>query len=280
MKIAVLYNLVEKATDDVPLPNNWAEILMRFRDSYLKHSAGVQHDLFICASGAALSEHSKRLFEGMNYRSLKYLGKGWDIGAYQHCAKKLNNYDLVVFMNSQAFVVADRWLSYFTDAYAEYGPGIYGASSSFEVAPCVRTSAFAAPARLLLRYPLKVRTRYDACVFEHSPKNFSQWAIEQGLPVQVVMRSGTYQLADSRWGANIFRRGTQEDLIINDRHTLIYAQASDVDRKRLEQLADGMVPIDFIFQSRLKRFAADFPIFRRTWRIVTGIKRRIGTMNS
>lgn len=274
MKIAVLYNLVEEATDDVPLPNNWGEILARFRDSYVEHPAGVPHDLYVCASGGELSERSRQLFEGLTYRTLSYRGKGWDIGAYQHCAKQLDKYDFVVFMNSQAFVVADRWLSYFADAYSAHGPGIYGASSSFEVAAHIRTSAFAAPPGLLNQYSLKVRSRYDACVFEHSPTNFSQWAIGQGLPVQVVMRSGIYPLADSRRGENIFRRGTQGDLIINDRHTLIYAQASDAERKRLEQRANGQMPINFIYQNRLKRIVTEHQLLRELWRIASALKHR------
>ena len=272
MKIAVLYNLVEQATEDIPLPNNWDEILQRFRNSYVQHPAGIEHDLYLCASGAPLSSRSRHLFAELKYRTLNYIGKGWDIGAYQHCAGRLLEYDLVFFMNSQAFVVTDEWLSPFAGAYASYGPGIYGASSSFEVSPHIRTSAFAASPQLLLRYPLKVKSRYDACVFEHSPTNFAQWAIGRKYPVQVVMCSGTYPLMDSRRGADIFRRGSQKDLIINDRHTLLYELATGTERKRLEQLADGKIPVDFTYQNRLKRWIARSRPLQLTWRTLSNLK--------
>lgn len=273
MKIAVLYNIVEQATDDIPLPDNWSDIIRRFRDAYLAHPAGVEHDLFLCASGSTLSVRSQQLFEGLQYRALSYFGKGWDIGAYQHCAKLLQDYELVLFLNSQAFVVTDGWLRFFVDAYKAHGPGIYGASSSFEVAPHIRTCAFAATPQLLMRYPLRVRSRYDACVFEHSPTNFAQWAIGRGLPVRVVLRSGSHSLAESRRLPEVFRRGTQKELIINDRHSVIYAQAVTADRQYLERSADGEVSVDFCYQSRLKRLLADHPPLQALWRAISVLRR-------
>lgn len=272
MKIAVLYNIVERATDDVPLPDNWNEILKRFRDAYVAHEPGMSHDLFLCASGAPLSERSRGLFAELPYRELCYLGKGWDIGAYQHCASRLRDYDFVMFMNSQTFVTINGWLRHFVDAYAAHGPGIYGASSSFEVSPHIRTAAFGAPPRLLLEYPVKVRTRYDACVFEHSPVNFSQWALGRRLAVEVVMRSGVSPLGQSRQGANVFRRGNQEDLIVRDRHALVYDAASPIERERLECAADGKIPVDFVYQGMFRRLIDSTPVLRKAWRVLSDLK--------
>lgn len=270
----MLYNLVEQATGDIPLPDHWKDILKRFRDSYISHPAGVEHDFYICASGASLSRSSKELFGGLNYRELRYKGRGWDIGAYQHCAKQLTMYDLVVFLNSQSFIVIDGWLRYFVEAYSTFGPGVYGASSSFEVAPHIRTSAFAASPQLLIEYPFKTRSRYDACLFEHSPKNFSLWALQQGFPVRVILRRGSLSLAESRQEENIFRRGAQENLIINDRHTLIYSQA-DVDEKlHLERLADGLIPEDFVFRNRIKCIFMEHPLTIKLRRIINFMRHK------
>lgn len=273
MKLAVLYNLVEKPTDAPALPENWGYIVRRFIDSYTSHKAGITHDLYICSSGAELSSSSRELLEGLEYHAITYKGLGWDIGAYQYCARRLVSYDLVFFLNSQAFVIQDNWLRYFSAAYENHGPGVYGASSSFEVSPHIRTSSFAVSPSLLLRYPLKVRSRYDACVFEHSPKNFSLWALSKNFPVYVVMRSGAYKLLDSREGGNIFRRGTQEDLLINDRHTLIYRASADHERKRLEWLADGKIPSEFRYLNRFGRVVARHKTLQNARALFSRIKK-------
>ncbi len=273
MNIAVIYNLVEKPTDNIPLPNDWTGIIKRFRDSYVRHQAGVSHDLFICSSGAALSASTMKFLDELDYKTIEYKGNGWDIGAYQYCARHLLAYDLVMLLNSQAFVVQDDWLSYFAVAYKKNGQGVYGASSSFEVAPHIRTSCFAVSPELLLHYPLQVRSRYDACVFEHSPSNFSLWALSQNLPVYVVMRSGAYKLFESRAGGDIFRRGSQSDLLVNDRHTIIYAKSFGEEKLLLERLADGEIKTDFIYLKGIKYLITRFKLLQALMRMASGLKR-------
>lgn len=274
MKIAVLYNLVEKPTDNIPLPENWGDIVERFVNSYLEYDAGLSHDLYVCASGAALSLSSQELLRGLNYGSFVYRGGGWDIGAYQYCARYLQSYDLVLCLNSQAYLSQYNWLKHFAEAYRNYGPGVYGASSSFEVSPHVRTSSFAFSPRLILDYPLTVRCRYDACVFEHSPGNFSLWARSKNLPVYVVMRSGAYELLESRRGKNVFRRGTQEDLLIRDRHAIIYDRAEVAERVHLEKLADGDIEINFSYLNKMDHFVERYAALRKARLVASAIKRR------
>jgi hypothetical protein len=258
MRIAVLYNLVEKATSSIPLPVGWDFVLKRFADSYLHFGSGYQHDLYICSSGAPLSLSSKEIFKNLKYESLTYMGAGWDIGAYQYSASKLLNYDFIVCLNSQAHIACADWLGYFAGAFKLYGAGVYGASSSFQVAPHIRTSCIAFSPRLAVQYPLEVRSRYDACVFEHSPENFSIWALAQGLPVRVVTRSGAYSLLESRAIPDVFRRGTQANLLVKDRHTFIYENAEAEERKQLEELADGIVPNEFIYFGTIDRLTARY----------------------
>lgn len=257
MKIAVVYNLVEKPTGDIPLPDNWDIVIKRFANSFVNYDSGCSHDLYICSSGGPLSDSSKEIFRNINYKkSITYTGGGWDIGAYQFCAKQLENYDFVICLNSQAYIAYADWLESFKNAFKRHGVGIYGASSSFEVAPHIRTSCIAFSPRLINNYPLKVCCRYDACVFEHSPKNFSLWALKQGLPVMVVMRSGIYSLLESRRKPNIFRHGSQEELLINDRHTAIYNEATSIERELLEKLANGETKKEFHYLNPIRHFVA------------------------
>lgn len=273
MKLALLYNVVEEPTDNIPLPENWGDIVRRFVQSYVNFEAGFSHHLYVCSSGAPLSSSSKKLLQGLNYKSFVYTGGGWDIGAYQYCARFLQSYDLVVCLNTQAYISQDNWLKHFAEAYSNYGPGVYGASSSFEVSPHIRTSSFAFSPRLIIDYPLTVRCRYDACVFEHSPKNFSLWALRNGYAVYVVIRSGAYKLLESRRGKNIFRRGTQEDLLIRDRHSIIYDGAEDSARLQLEKLADGEIGINFVYLSKIDRFISRYAVLMRGRFIVSSIKK-------
>ena len=262
MKIAVVYNWVEKATDATPMPEGWTGILRRFAESYRTFDAGYEHDLYVCVSGAPLTQHSTTILAGIQFRLLRYDGGGWDIGAYQHTAKQLLNYDFVVCLNSQAHIRKANWLSFFAAAFERFGVGVYGSSSSFEISPHIRTCCIAFTPRLILEYPLEVRCRYDAAVFEHSPRNFSQWALEKGLPVCVVGQSGVDHLAHSRNRPDIFRRGSQAELLIHDRHTIIYSSASPAEKERLEKQADGKLDEPFVFLGPIHHMVVRHPLFR------------------
>lgn len=253
MKTALLYNLVEQPTDGGYMPANWHEVVKRFARAYRAFDAGCAHELYICTSGGSLSETSRMALDGLCYESFTYAGRGWDIGAYQWSASRLKGYNMLVCLNSQAHPARAGWLARIADAWDRHGPGIYGASSSFEGAPHVRTSCIATAPALLQTYPLIVRSRYDACVFEHSPRNFSLWAQDQGLPVYVVLASGAVTLENSRQGPEVFRKGGQSDLLVHDRHTLLYDAAGPAERRRLQALADGEMPTQFVFLGPIDR---------------------------
>jgi len=274
MKIAVVYNWVEKATDAIPLPEGWTDVLRRFVESYRAFDAGYAHDLYICASGAPLTQCSTGILAATQFRALRYNGGGWDIGAYQHAAKHLLDYDFVVCLNSQAHIRQANWLRRFAEAFERFGVGVYGASSSFQGSPHIRTCCIAFTPRLILDYPLTVRCRYDACVFEHSPKGFSVWALAKGLPVCVVTRSGVEQLAESRNRPDIFRRGSQGDLLIHDRHTLVYNSASPAEKERLERQADGKLDEPFMFLGPIHHMVVRYPLLEKTRGLALAVRDR------
>lgn len=263
MKIAVVYNWVEKSTDAVPLPEGWNDILKRFVQSYSAFDAGYAHDLYICASGASLSESSKNILGETHFDVLRYNGGGWDIGAYQGAAKHLMKYDFMVCLNSQAHIHKANWLRYFAAAFEQFGAGVYGASSSFEISPHIRTCCIAFTPALIQEYPLDIRCRYDAVVFEHSPKNFSRWALEKGYSVYVVYQSGVDPLRESRNRGDIFRRGSQEELLVHDRHTILYDSASSAEKEHLARQADGKLDEPFSFLGPIRHFLVRHPLARK-----------------
>lgn len=276
MRVAVIYNIVERRTAGGYLDANYESVVRRFVDSYIKFDARVDHDLYICASGAPLSARSKDIFGGLKYQALTYSGNGWDIGAYQYCARRLNGYDFLVCMNSQAHIVAPGWLASILSARQTYGPGVYGTSSSFEIAPHIRTSCIATAPELLTKYPLTVRSRYDACLFEHSPKNFSLWARSKGYSVCVVSKSGVCRLEDSRSGYEIFRRDSQASLLVRDRHTQIYDAAPPEEREHLQALADGRITKAFIYLGVVDRLCERHRLLGAIRRGLSRLKMSIG----
>ena len=216
-----------------------------------------------CVSGAPLRQPSTAILAGTQFSPLRYNGGGWDIGAYQHSAKQLVDYDFVICLNSQAHIIKANWLLHFAQAFEKFGVGVYGASSSFECFPHIRTCCIAFPPHLILEYPLDVRCRYDAELFEHSSKGFSPWALEKGLPVCVVSQSGVDQLAESRNRPNIYRRGSQGDLLIHDRHTIIYGNASPAEKDLLERKADGKLDEPFRFKGPIRHMLRRQPLLRK-----------------
>jgi hypothetical protein len=71
------------------------------------------------------------------------------------------------------------------------------------------------------------------------------------------------QLAESRNRPDIFRRGSQADLLINDRHTIIYNSASPAEKERLERQADGKLDEPFVFLGPIHHMMVRHPLFRK-----------------
>jgi len=222
-RIAVVYNLVQAPSSPVPLPSNWDNIIARFSNSYRQYSAGIAHDLILLITNPnpPTTKYINN-FANLSYALMHYSGSGWDIGAYQSASRDLHAYDMVMFLNSQAFPVKHNWLLSFYRVFSLYGLSILGACSSFQIAPHIRTASLATSPTLLTDYPLTVTNRSEACLFEHSLHNFSLWGLHKGLPVGTVTTHGYTSLKESRNDPEIFRRGGQTALLIEDRHTLLY----------------------------------------------------------
>ena len=182
--------------------------------------------------------------------SFLYRGRGWDVGSYVYSARKLERYDLVLFMNSQARFKTESALEKILQAWTELPSGMIGLSSSFEVTPHVRTSAFGIPPKLLLEHASNVRSRYEACVFEHSPSSITSGLSAKGLPVRIVYSSGSRLLSNSRDIPGVFRSDQQQELLVSDRHTRLFDLANPEERVALENRANNLPPVGFRFRSK------------------------------
>lgn len=245
MKIALVYNTVERLSKNGYSEISSLQLLSNFVESYKKVLGTVSHQLVIVTSGGEISPAKANLLSEFEYEVIRYQGQGWDVGALVHASKELPFFDTLLFLNSQVQITSPRFLERFVESWEENGPGLYGASSSFEVSRHIRTSCIAAPPGVFSSYPRPTSSRFDATVFEHSPNSISHWAKEGGLNPLVVYSDETLPLDQSRSKSDIFRSGNQSKLMISDRHTRIYDEADESEKIRLQRLADGEFPANF-----------------------------------
>jgi len=120
----------------------------------------------------------------------------------------------------------------------DHGPGMYGATATFEVSPHLNTTAFWCPPQLLAEYPIRVISKYQRYDFEHGPNALWKLVAANGLPVKLVTWDGEYDWPDWRKPPNILRRGTQGNCLTWWHHVESYAKAPVADRIRMSGLAD------------------------------------------
>lgn len=212
----------------------------RWLDSYMQYAPNCAHEVVIIDRYANSPDD---MFDGISSRHLRYDGGGWDCGAWQFAGRKIES-DLLVCFNSSTYVTGDGWLKRFVDAVEEFGDGLYGPLTSYEIIPHVRTPCMIFQPHVINDYQMEVNSRDETYKFESfgfSPEvpNFTQWVRKKGLQTRLVTWDGTYDLPDWRKPPNIFRRGDQSNLIVKDRHCEAYEVSDAEGKARLEALADG-----------------------------------------
>ena len=250
-RFAIVYNYLGAKTKGGYLAQSPELLARNFFDSLAKQHSAEFFDLYICCTNSLFPLELRAVSPLPIKESLCYRGLGWDVGAFKFMSKKLLSYDLVIFFNSQARFTHPEALLGLAKAWNQDPRGLLGYSTSFEVSSHVRTSSFAIPPDLLNNYPQKANSRYDACVFEHSPKSLTAWVISKGLPVRAVYSIGAVDLDKSRNPSGVFRSHNQELLLVSDRHTRIFDDASVRERRELEARANNLVPVEFRFRSGL-----------------------------
>jgi len=126
----------------------------------------------------------------------------------------------------------------------ENGPGLYTATASLEgdpnglnppPNPHARSSFFGCDPKVLAAYPFEVKTREDCYRFEGKDRKFGRYC----TPVRMVTWGGIYSLEDCRKPDNVFRKGSQQDLLVWDGRCDEYRNANPPEKQRLTNLADG-----------------------------------------
>jgi hypothetical protein len=212
----------------------------RWLQSYLDFKADYPHEVIVINRYANSPDD---MFDIVGAKHIRYDGGGWDCGAWQYAGWNIET-DLLVCFNSSTYLTGPRWLKHFVAAVEEFGDGLYGPLSSYEIIPHIRTPCMIFQPYVIRNYPMEVTSRDDTYRFESfgfsdQYPNFTQWVRQKGLQTRLVTWDGVYDLPDWRKPDNIFRRGDQSNLIVKDRHCEAYEVSDAEGKAKLEHLANG-----------------------------------------
>ena len=124
--------------------------VLRFLESYRRHPAGIDHDLYVVFKGfpdqASLAA-GRALFAEIPFTSIELDDSGYDIGSYLRAAKIASNRRLI-FLNTFSQIVGNDWLRCFDRAFKMNNVGLVGATGSWQA----NTSSYEAALVNLMRY--------------------------------------------------------------------------------------------------------------------------------
>lgn len=240
MKVAVVYLHVIGLNDGFDsfteqVSGTYQQSADRFAQTYKANPAGIEHDLIVV--GAKGDASILPTWNGMGASFIRYDGEGWCTGAHQHVCRQIEH-DMVVLNCARTHFFRGGWLKRIVDCWNEFGPGIYGTMSNAEQSMHLRTNCYAISPKFLADYAISFGSRQDTLDFEHGKWNVSAHFRKVGMPSKLVTWDGCWSFEDWRTPGNIFRRGDQSNCIVLDRHTQIYHNAPDYEKRRLEHLAD------------------------------------------
>jgi hypothetical protein len=240
-----------KTTIAYPVPCESEEVLKlflpfveRFATGLRNYNTKAMYHIDVILNGGTPKDHelAKSIFNGLSASFYIYPGSGCDFGSYFWRAKNCQENDFQVCMSTRSYPWRDGWLKNLVDARIGHGPGLYGTSISMEggkLHTCTRV--FAADSRDFASYPHEITSRDQGTFVEVYDGNLYEWFRCKGKQNKVVYGSGAFDAdhgPDSPcWTEpNIFRKGDQSNLIVKDKHTDVYRDASDSEKRRLESI--------------------------------------------
>lgn len=231
------HRMVGEASTSEQRRKEFDDCSRRFVDTYKRFPAGYPHKLYVVCSGQR-DKACEEIFAGLDVEFDQYDGGGWDIGCEQHMANKVPE-QFLVSMTTRTHFSKPGWLKRLMDARLQYGEGLYGSSGSYERSPHIRTAFYGVDTWIFREYPYIIDNREKGFRFESGEWSFTKFVRSIGYPTIMVTWDGCYQPQDWRKAKNGFRIGDQSNLIVFDRHTLMYATADRIRKDELRRAADG-----------------------------------------
>jgi len=251
------------------------EPLRRFLRSYRAHPAGAEHEVVIVLNGAQVEgaplsrEEAMAELEGTQHRLVELERPMQDLAAYGEVARRLGH-ERVCFLNSFSVILADGWLGHLAQVAELPGVGLVGATGSWESQaewmrgdprgwarqlsavlaarrdyprfpnPHIRTTAFMLDCQSTLELDLRqARDKRAAYLLESGWHSITRQILESGRRAVVVGRDGrAYDVGEWKH-SRTYRAGNQENLLVADKRTEDWQQASSRMRRRLSRDAWG-----------------------------------------
>lgn len=214
---------------------------LRFVSTYLAFPPLVFHKTIIVANGGKPPDWAMGLFSAMPDATWLYRPeqRGWDIGAYQDIAET-DTSDLMVCFGEYIHFHREGWLQRIEEVWREYGPGMYGATASYQIRGHIQTTGFCATPQIIRNYPVKASTKEERYEFEHGEGSLTERTIRARMPCMLVTWDG--QWIRSRWRQpnNIIWKGDQSNCLWWTSHTDHYRRSDYQERLRLGRIADGL----------------------------------------
>lgn len=225
-----------------PLPFNvwehYSAYVRRFANTFKDNPPEADYELWLTCHWGEPSDKVREWFYGTKAKFVSYYRDGCQIGAQQEVASCLENCFIIGF-TGHAYFHRPGWLKRLMQIRETGGPGLYGTCGSLEGEPHLRTNCFGMDAEIWHRYPHSIQSREDCSLFECGNWCLSHWfAMNSGLRPVVVHWDSVNVIEDRV--PNGYRDGNQEQLLVWDRHTDMYAGASDEEKEHLSNLAKGL----------------------------------------
>ncbi len=240
----------------LPVPNETPQVWETFKsfvERYLHTLASIdpgEDYLLHPVYTDEWTEELGRLFLPFKYVPMHYPEQGWDIGAAQWMAHRLPPGDQVVSFSTRSYFHRDGWLRELAKAREKFGRGLYGTSASNQYRPHVCVRSYMLDVSDFQAYPWTINSRTLGPCFEtgvpythptvgKGVRSISEFISGLGLPVKVVRFDGVFDFKPSILQPNGFRSGDQRELLIFDRHSLIYAESDERYKRYLEGVTKG-----------------------------------------
>lgn len=226
------------------LSRDYDAVARRFVESYLRFGPGMDHlTVVVCNNGPA-SDEQKSIFSKMNPLFLDRGNEGWDIGAFIDASRAIVRSSLshkfVMCCGANTHFKRAGWLLRMNEAWEKHGPGMYGATASFEIRPHFNTSSFVASAFDVAAYPFHVSTMQDRYHFEWGARSLMNLIASKGAPTLLVTWDGEYTKENFRNVRNGYRNGDQSNCLAYFRHSDTYDAENPATRGNLSAYADGI----------------------------------------
>jgi hypothetical protein len=219
---------------DIMKPN-FETFTKRFIETYTAHPAGAEHQLVVGVVGQDLNGNRRRAFDSLKCRFIDLPGDGWGITCFQKIAGCLDS-DFAVFCEAKSYFHRAAWLKKLVEARMSFGEGLYGGSGhSLECVPHLRAALFGCHPKALSSFR-PITSREEAGQYEHGKGNFTS-AFQSRA--HSVMWDGVVHYPFNVVTKNNFRDGDQSNLLALDRHTDLYADATEERKRILQKQSQG-----------------------------------------